>query len=160
MLRGLIVIVVILSGCCSQEKSTLKPSVIEGVKISDLDPIEDINEPTESEIVLLETDEYTPRTIEEKWLDFKKRSKFSKPENLLYFAEDLYDALEPRDNKRRMELSFYFADLSKKEIKKSKIVFGIFSKSFKINGGAAFGSFTEKSAIKSIMDQINRKGWG
>ena len=164
MLRGLIVIVVILSGCCSQEKSTLKPSVIEGVKISDLDPIEDINEPTESEIVLLETDEYTPRTIEEKWLDFKKRSKFSKPENLLYFAEDLYDALEPRDNKRRLELSFFISQIYRKKgnQEKAKLYSEYFLNHLKSQqGGAAFKAhLTEKSAIKSIMDQINRKGMG
>ena len=164
MLRGLIVIVVILSGCCSQEKSTLQPSVIEGVKITDLDSIEDITEPAKSEIEVLETDEYTPRTIEEKWLDFKKRSKFSKPENLLYFAEDLYDALEPRDNKRRMELSFFISQIYRKKgnQEKAKLYSEYFLNHLKSQqGGAAFKAhLTEKSAIKSIMDQINRKGMG
>ena len=108
MLPILIVIAVILSGCCTEQKSTLQSSAIEGVEVVDLESDEYINEPTESEIEIPDAEVFVPRTIEEKWLDFKQRSKFSRPENLLYFAEELYDAFEPRDNQRKMELSFLF----------------------------------------------------
>ena len=164
MLRGLIIIVVMLSGCCSQEKSALQSPANEGVEIIELESIEHINEPLEPEVEVLDTDEYTPRTIEEKWLDFKKRSKYSKPENLLYFAEELYDAFDPSENKRRMELSFFISQVyrNKGNREKAKLYSEYFLNHLKSQqGGAAFKAHhTEKSAIKSIMNQINRKGMG
>ena len=93
----------------------------------------------------------------------QKRSKFSKPENLLYLVEDLYD-IEPRDNKRRMELSFFISQIYRKKgnKEKAKLYSEYFLNHLKSQqGGAAFKAhLTEKSAIKSIMDQINRKGMG
>ena len=89
MLRILIVIAVILSGCCTEQKSALQSSSIEGVEVVDLESDEYFNEPVESELEIPDAEEFVPRTIEEKWLDFKQRSKFSRPENLLYFAEEL-----------------------------------------------------------------------
>ena len=164
MLRGLIVILLFLSGCCSQDKSTLPPLVNEGVEIIELESIEDINEPLEPEVEVLNTDTYTPRTIEEKWLDFKKRSKFSKPENLLYFAEELHDAFEPSDNKRRMELSFFISQVyrSKGNQEKAKLYSEYFLNHLKSQqGGAAFKTHqSEKSAIQSMMKKINRKEMG
>ena len=164
MLRTLIVIAVILSGCCTEQKSALQSSAIEAVEVVDLESDEYINEPIESEIEIPDAEEFVPRTIEEKWLDFKQRSKFSRSENVLYFAEELYDAFEPRDNQRKMELSFFISQVyrEKGNKEKAKLYSQYFLNHLKSQqGGAAFKAHhTEKSAIKSMMDHINRKGMG
>ena len=109
MIRILLILLMSLAGCCSEKSSTLKEFSADNSEFNETAVINDSSESEEVELKDSELAEYTPRTLDEKWLDFKKRSKFSQPENLLYFAEELYDAFEPNHNIRRMELSFFIA---------------------------------------------------
>tara|TARA_Y100000589_G_C27029509_1_gene578372 strand:- start:353 stop:871 length:519 start_codon:yes stop_codon:yes gene_type:complete len=169
MLRILLILVVALAGCCSEKNSTLKEFSADNSEFNETTVINNSSEseevePKDSELKDSELAEYTSRTLDEKWLDFKKRSKFSQPENLLYFAEELYDAFEANHNVRRMELSFFIAQIyrEKGNREKAKIYSEYYLNHLKSQkGGASFKAHqTEKSAIKSIMDEINRKGMG
>ena len=71
MLPILIVIAVILSGCCTEQKSTLQSSAIEGVEIIDLESDEYINEPSESEIEIPDADGIRTKNYRRKMVRFQ-----------------------------------------------------------------------------------------
>tara|TARA_Y100000589_G_scaffold229774_1_gene217180 strand:+ start:708 stop:1274 length:567 start_codon:yes stop_codon:yes gene_type:complete len=164
MLRILYVLIVLLAGCCSEKNSTFNQISEENLEFNESTIASSSSESELEEQDVLEVDDYSPRTLEEKWLDFKKRSKFSPPENLLYLAEELYDGFESGNNIRRMELSFFISQIyrNKGNQEKAKLYSEYYLNHLKSQqGGASFKAHqTEKSAVKSIMDKMHREGMG
>lgn len=164
MFQILLIISTILSGCCAKHKSVTEENSLPVVNIEQTQALLESVDSVEDSSIVSEDDSYKPRTYEEKWIDFKQRLASSQAEELVYYAEELYDALAPGDVVRRMELAFFIAQAYRKKgnSDKAKIFSQYYLDHLKIQqGGKSFRAHQEnQSAVKKIMTKIGREGLG
>ena len=83
----------------------------------DLPPLEEFEE-QENQIESVEKideDGYLPMTFDDKWEDFKSRSKYKDMTDLVHQAQDLYDQVPPKAMDKKIKLSFFLSQAYKKK---------------------------------------------
>lgn len=160
MISILLAISLVLSGCCVKQR-TLSENATAANFQGESSEMPEIFESTEAESNASEDSEYMPLSLEQKWQDFRKRSSISRPEDLLYYAEELYDSMGSHDVIRRMELAFFISQVYKRKGNTDKAK--IFSQHYLEHlqaqkGGKSFKSHqSNQSAVKEIMKKIKEK---
>lgn len=112
----LILVVLCLAGCCTKEPS---PPLKQAIPVAEEESLDD-PEPSIDEIFEEEESSSTVRSFEQRWEDFRKRLKYSKGTDLIFYAEELYDEVPREDRKRRMELSFFLLEHYQKKGNRQK----------------------------------------
>jgi len=160
MIAILLAISLILCGCCVKERTLTHVPVSENFQ-SESPELPETLESLEQENKSVMDSEYTPLSLEQKWEDFRKRSSISQPEDLLYYAEELYDAMGPDDVIRRMELAFFISQVYRRKgnTDKAKIFSQHYLDHLQVQkGGKSFKSHqSNKYAVQKIMKKIKDK---
>jgi hypothetical protein len=115
--------ILFFSGCC---KSSQPPEP------SSKTPVQQVKIVEENEVVAAPEEEvddaYVPMTFEDKLEDFRKRLEWTSAQDMIFYAEDLFDKAPDTRPTVKMELSFFLAQQYKKKGNKEKATY--FSETF------------------------------
>ncbi|PCJ20358.1 MAG: hypothetical protein COB02_04810 [Candidatus Cloacimonadota bacterium] len=96
---------------CFSKKEVKKP-----IDIQITDEIDDSDEETyeTKEFKLEDTQKTGFRTFEEKWDDFKYKTSYRSKDEMVFFAENIFQQLPAKDIERKMQISFYLMEAFQK----------------------------------------------
>ena len=103
-----------LAGCCQKQLPPLaftkEPPEVQPQSTSQDLPVQKVNTAENSH----------PVGFEEKWADFRRRTRYSSRRELVFYAQELFDLAPPTAHKKRLELSFFLMQAYKERGTKNR----------------------------------------